>query len=154
MEVTKTKTKLYKMRHIQEIRGNHDDVIKWKHFPRYWPFVRWIHWSHWPVMWCFDVFFDLRLNNWLSKQWWDWLFEMSLPPLWRHCNVIQRIICIIHNCLYVCWVITAVGSHSLLYKIHPLHDIHVTYLGNILAMDIQFYDDNPLMTSHEMGSTK
>ena len=24
---------------------NHDDVIKWKHFPRYWPFVRGIHWS-------------------------------------------------------------------------------------------------------------
>ena len=24
-----------------------NDVIKWKHFPRYWPFVRWIHW--WPV---------------------------------------------------------------------------------------------------------
>ena len=23
----------------------HDDVIKWKHFPRYWPFVRGIHWS-------------------------------------------------------------------------------------------------------------
>ena len=22
----------------------HDDVIKWKHFPRYWPFVRGIHW--------------------------------------------------------------------------------------------------------------
>ena len=21
----------------------HDDVIKWKHIPRYWPFVRWIH---------------------------------------------------------------------------------------------------------------
>ena len=21
----------------------HDDDIKWKHFPRYWPFVRWIH---------------------------------------------------------------------------------------------------------------
>ena len=21
----------------------HDDVIKWKHFPRYWPFGRWIH---------------------------------------------------------------------------------------------------------------
>ena len=25
--------------------GLHDDVIKWKHFPRYWPFVRGIHWS-------------------------------------------------------------------------------------------------------------
>ena len=23
--------------------GWHDDVIKWKHFPRYWPFVRGIH---------------------------------------------------------------------------------------------------------------
>ena len=23
----------------------HDDVIKWKHFPRCWPFVRGIHWS-------------------------------------------------------------------------------------------------------------
>ena len=25
--------------------GYHDDVINWKHFPRYWPFVRGIHWS-------------------------------------------------------------------------------------------------------------
>ena len=23
----------------------HDDVMKWKHFPRHWPFVRGIHWS-------------------------------------------------------------------------------------------------------------
>ena len=23
----------------------HDDVIKWKHFPHHWPFVRGIHWS-------------------------------------------------------------------------------------------------------------
>ena len=23
----------------------HDDTIKWKHFPCYWPFVRGIHWS-------------------------------------------------------------------------------------------------------------
>ena len=25
------------------ISTKHDDVIKWKHFPRYWPFVRGIH---------------------------------------------------------------------------------------------------------------
>ena len=25
--------------------GNHDDIIKWKHFPRYWPFVRGTHLS-------------------------------------------------------------------------------------------------------------
>ena len=32
---------LFKM--IIEITRYHDDVIKWKHFPRYWPFVRGIH---------------------------------------------------------------------------------------------------------------
>ena len=26
------------------IRHLQDDVIKWKHFPRYWPFARGIHW--------------------------------------------------------------------------------------------------------------
>ena len=48
----------------------HDDVIKWKHFPRYWPFVREIHrfTSQRPVTRSFDVFFDRRLNKWLSKQ--------------------------------------------------------------------------------------
>ena len=25
----------------------HDDVIKWKYFPRNWPFVWGIHWSRW-----------------------------------------------------------------------------------------------------------
>ena len=74
----------------------YDDVIKWKHFPRYWPFVRGIHRSpvksphkgQWrgvlalcegnspvpgeipsqrPVTRSFDVFFDLRLNKRLSK---------------------------------------------------------------------------------------
>ena len=25
---------------VWNVGGNHDDVIKWKHFPRYWPFVR------------------------------------------------------------------------------------------------------------------
>ena len=27
----------------QPILVHHDDIIKWKHFPRYWPFVRGIH---------------------------------------------------------------------------------------------------------------
>ena len=31
--------------HIRPILVDHDDVIKWKHFPRNWPFVRGIHWS-------------------------------------------------------------------------------------------------------------
>ena len=52
----------------------HDDVIKWKHFPRYWPFVWGIHRS--PVnsphkgqwRWASMFFFYLRLNKRLSKQ--------------------------------------------------------------------------------------
>ena len=30
---------------IKDIRQKHDDVIKWKHFPSCWVFVREIHWS-------------------------------------------------------------------------------------------------------------
>ena len=65
----------------------HDDVIKWKHFPRYWPFVRGIHPPH-KDLWrgAFDVFFDLRLNKPLSKQSRGWWFETLLRSLWRHCN--------------------------------------------------------------------
>ena len=33
-----------------------------------------------------DVFFDLRLNERLSKQWWGWWFETLSCPLWRHRN--------------------------------------------------------------------
>ena len=71
----------------------HDDVIKWKHFPRYWPFVRRIHRS--PVnsphkgQWrrAFDVFLDPHPNKRLSKQWGGWWFETPSCPLWRHRNV-------------------------------------------------------------------
>ena len=41
-----------------------------------------------PAMRSFDVFFDLRLNKWLSKQSWDWWFETLSRPLWRHRNVV------------------------------------------------------------------
>ena len=39
-----------------------------------------------PVTWSFDVFFDLRLNERLSKQSWGWWFETPLRPLWRQSN--------------------------------------------------------------------
>ena len=69
----------------------HDDVIKWKHFPRYWPFVREITApgefpTQRPVTRSFDFFFDLRLNKRLSKQSWGWWFETLSHPLWRHRN--------------------------------------------------------------------
>ena len=52
----------------------HDDVIKWKDFPRNWPFVCGEFTgsgefpTQRPVTRSFDVFFDLHLNKWLSKQ--------------------------------------------------------------------------------------
>ena len=53
----------------------HNDVIKWRHFPRHWPFVKGIHQSpvNFPhkdhsVTRRFDIFFDRRLNKRLSKQ--------------------------------------------------------------------------------------
>ena len=53
---------------------NHDDVIKWKHFPRNWPFVREIHRS--PVnsphkgQWRRALMFSLtcaRINGWVNN---------------------------------------------------------------------------------------
>ena len=46
--------------------ATHDDVIKWKHFPRYWPFVRGIHRSpvdsplkgQWRGVLIFSLIFD------------------------------------------------------------------------------------------------
>ena len=39
-----------------------------------------------PVTRSFDVFFDLRPNKRLSKQWWSWWFETPSWSLWRQCN--------------------------------------------------------------------
>ena len=70
----------------------HDDFIKWKHFPRYWPFVRGIYRS--PVnsppkgQWRIALVFSLicSLNKRLSKQSWGWWFETLSSSLWCHCN--------------------------------------------------------------------
>ena len=56
---------------LAETRITHDNVIKWKHFPRYWPFVRGIHRS--PVnpprkgQWCGPLMLSL-IYAWIN--WW------------------------------------------------------------------------------------
>ena len=87
-----------------EMSWNHDGVIKWKHFPRNWPFVWGIHWSREfpsqrPVTRSFDVFFDLRLNKRLSKQPWGWWLETPSGSLWRQCNDVGQLEW--HN--LICW---------------------------------------------------
>ena len=70
----------------------HDDVIKWKHFTRYWPFVRGIHRS--PVnyphkgQWRWALMLSLIcawINGWVNKREAGDLRRPSCP-LWRHCN--------------------------------------------------------------------
>ena len=70
----------------------HDDVIKWKHYPRYWPLCGEFT-GHWRIpctkasegeLWWF---FYLRLYKRSSKHSWGWWFETPSCPLWRHCNV-------------------------------------------------------------------
>ena len=47
-----------------------DDVIKWKHFPRYWPFVRGIHRSPHKGQWSGALMFSLIcvwINGWVNN---------------------------------------------------------------------------------------
>ena len=87
--------KLYHEKYLNLAVACHDDVIKRKHFTRYWPFVRGFHRSpvnfppRRPVTRSFDVFFDLHLNKTLSKQSWGCWFETPSCPLWRQCNVLK-----------------------------------------------------------------
>ena len=70
----------------------HDDVFKWKHFPRYWSFVRGIHRSpvnsHSKGQRRGALMFSLicALDKRLSEQSWGWWFETPSRSLWRHCN--------------------------------------------------------------------
>ena len=61
----------------------HDDVIKWEHFPRYWPLVREIHRS--PVnsprkgQWRGALMFSL-IRVWIN----GWANNREAGDLWRH----------------------------------------------------------------------
>ena len=57
-----------------DVYQSHDDVIKWKHFPRYWPFVRGIHCSsvnsphngQWREALMFSLICDW-MNGWVNN---------------------------------------------------------------------------------------
>ena len=72
----------------------HTIMISWQGFPRYLPFVRGIHRSpvdsphKGPVMWPFDILFDVSLNKPLNKQ-----------PSW-HSPSISIFVWRVSNCLW------------------------------------------------------
>ena len=79
---------------------HHDDVIKWKHFTRYWPFMRGIHWS--PVnsphkeQWREALMFSLICvwNN-------SWVNNGDTGDLWRH-RIHYDVIVMYQQCPTVC----------------------------------------------------
>ena len=82
---------------------NHDGVTKWKHFPRYWPFVRRNHRS--PVnsphkgQWRGALilsFICAWIHAWVKKSW-VWWFETPSRSLWRHLNDVGEL-SIINSC--------------------------------------------------------
>ena len=71
-------------RNVVQHNSSHDDVIKWKHFPRYWPYVRGIHWPRWiphtkagdaelwciydAGLWCLYTLICARINGWVNNR--------------------------------------------------------------------------------------
>ena len=93
---------------------NHDDVIKCKHFPRYWPFVWGIHLS--PVIsphkgqWRGALMFSLicALNKRMRKQSWGWWFETPSRSLWRYCNVETNTVALTQLSCLVLWKLNVI----------------------------------------------
>ena len=126
---------------------NHDDVIKWKLFPRYWPFVREFL-AQRPVTRSFGVFFDVHSNKRLSKQWWGWWFETPSCPLWRHRNVsifvtyIPTHIKHDYAMTWAPWRLKSLATWELLQQ-----SIWDHCKKNCKAALLNFYDGNPQVAS-------
>ena len=76
-------------------RKGHDDVIKWKHFLRYWPFVQGIHrspvnsphrgQSHWALMFSLICAW---INGWVNNP--EAGVRLPSCSLWCHCNKLPQ----------------------------------------------------------------
>ena len=114
----------------------YDDVIKWTHSTRYWPFVRGIHWSavnsHQKGQWRGALMFlwsapDRRF----SKLSWGLWFETPSHPLWRRCDDESKNSK--QNCVYITWDVI---------RMHLAYIWHVLLAATSLAI-IQI----PLLTN-------
>ena len=119
----------------------HDDVIKWKHFPRYWPFVRNSSVTgefpaQRPMTRSFNVIFDLCLNKRLSKQSWSLWFETPSRSLWRHWNVECMVLVPYVNSLALIVCNKKISSHNFMLN-NKLWEIYYwlwfIYESNVIA---------------------
>ena len=107
----------------------HDDVIKWKHFPRYWPFVDGIHRS--PVnsphkgQWCGALMF-LWSAPWIN----GWVNNWEASDLRRHhahydvtvLNIVAR--CLAFIKIFFCWCSMSIATRApadiIIFSLHLL----------------------------------
>ena len=109
----------------------HDDVIKWKQFSALLaisagnsPVTGEIP-AQRPVTQSFNVFFDVRLNKRLSKQWWGWWFETPWYPLWRHCNANSiDVTSVWHNVPYNVPSTLSESNKITMFNLYKMHDIY------------------------------
>ena len=112
-----------------------DDVIKWKHFPFYWPFVRRIHRS--PLdsphkgQWRGALMLSLicAWTNILSQQPRRRRFETPSRSLWRHCSGMEGWIHGVScwNCVSLIYLI-AFKSDPFLCHVHPCAKVMALFL--------------------------
>ena len=89
------------------VTQSHDDVIKWEHFPRYWPFVRGIHRSSMNSphkgQWCGALIFSM-ICVWINA----WVNNREAGDLTRHHAhydvVVMSVYAIIHTGLNIFWI--------------------------------------------------
>ena len=87
-----------------------------------------------PVTRSFDVFFDLRPNKRLSKQWLDWWFETPSSPLWRHCNAnnTSQWICMRFTPCCVLWCLATIRFTHIL-------QVYFIGIGAVTVYNIYIY---------------
>ena len=112
----------YVASHCNDVNNfpTHDDVIKWKYFPRYWPFVRGIHRS--PVnsplkgQWRGALMFSLisaRINGWVNNG--------EAGDLRRHRPLYDVIVIRIYY-----WSVDYITSHRTTQWVHPVNKNETT----------------------------
>ena len=115
---------------------NHDDVIKWRHFPHYWPFVWGIHRS--PV-------------NSLHKDQWRRVLMFSLICAWRNCWVnAQEAGDLSHHAHYDITVMTLRPTQSCL--VHSVLQVLGHLQLQCWSQSYNFILQWCSMTSHRLGA--
>ena len=117
----------------------HDNVIKWKHFPRYWPFVCGIRRS--PVnaphkgLWRGSMMFSL-ICAWMKA----WVNNREAGDLRRHCahNDVSR-------CTRFCWFLFCSGYIIISLNSHDIFDhiLQRCFAGISACLLPQYESSNP-----------